>query len=200
MKPRLLTASANTGMGLWTLICVGFSQIFGCESQNYKNKQRKVLDEANKDLLDQLRRLPGNFEISEYRVTWSDKLSVTVSALAIESDKEPDPLDIEEEVEEEKEYEEVKVDEPKKKEPVINLTPVKEETKEVISEFPADTLMTYTYSGMDTLGKVVKIEKGSKVTILGKNKDSNSIILEYKDEAGENHVIDNLPSFFFKIS
>ena len=88
MKQVPLTASANTGIGLWTMICVGFSQIFGCQSKSLKRKQEKILNFANEDLDDQLNDLGPEYSLVDYRVTWSGKLSVTVSALAVSSEEE----------------------------------------------------------------------------------------------------------------
>ena len=82
MNSKVLTASANIGVGLWTSICVGFANVFGVESKNYRTKQKKVLAAANKRLLSQLDALGAGYKLTDYRVTWSGKLSVTVSALA----------------------------------------------------------------------------------------------------------------------
>ena len=101
MEPVVLTASANTGIGLWTMICVGFSAIFGCQSYSYKRKQEKILGFANDDLESQLRELGPSYILSEYRVSWSSRLAVTVSALAIDRNSQPyldkesnDPIEI----------------------------------------------------------------------------------------------------------
>lgn len=82
MKRFVLTASSNTGIGLWTTICVAFSSIFGCVSKNYKKKQDKVLDNANEELMESLSELGEDYVLSDYRVTWSGGLRVTVSAVA----------------------------------------------------------------------------------------------------------------------
>lgn len=82
MDRVILTASCNTGIGLWTSICVAFSSIFGCVSKNYKKKQQKVLDNANEELMEDLEELGDGYVLSDYRVTWSGGLKVTVSALA----------------------------------------------------------------------------------------------------------------------
>ena len=87
MKQKILVASSNTGIGLWTSICVAFCQIFGKESKNYKRKQEKILDAANADLRNQLKETGDNFHLVDYRVTWSQNLSVTVSALAVENNE-----------------------------------------------------------------------------------------------------------------
>ena len=83
MEQKVLTASANTGIGLWTSICYFFSQIGGGESFNFYSKQKKLISKANVRLEKQLNSLPEGFELSDYRVTWNTPLSVTVSALAI---------------------------------------------------------------------------------------------------------------------
>lgn len=82
MSNKILVASANTGTGLWTSICFGFCEIIGKESVAYRTKQKKVLAAANKRLLSQLSTLGEGYKLTDYRVTWSGKLSVTVSALA----------------------------------------------------------------------------------------------------------------------
>ena len=84
MNQRVLVSSSNTGIGLWTTICFAFCAILGRQSKNYKKKQDKVLRVANDGLLIQLNELDGNYHLVDYRVTWSDKLSVTVSAIAQE--------------------------------------------------------------------------------------------------------------------
>lgn len=85
MNQRLLVASSNTGIGLWTSICVAFCNIFGKESIAYKKKQNKVLTAANSSLFSQYRKLAAaGYYLVDYRVTWSGKLAVTVSALAVE--------------------------------------------------------------------------------------------------------------------
>jgi len=80
MEQKIITASANMGIGLWTAICVFFCAIFGRESKTYKNKQNTVLNFANGDLLRQLKSFP-KYKISDYRVTWQRALAVTVSAI-----------------------------------------------------------------------------------------------------------------------
>ena len=82
MDSKILSASANTGTGLLTSICVVICNLLGTESQNYKAKQQKVLNEANRELLAQFKKLGAGYKMIDYRVTWSGKLSVTVSALA----------------------------------------------------------------------------------------------------------------------
>ena len=88
MKQKILTASANTGIGLWTSICMFFCKITGTESFNYKMKQEKVLDTANIGLSSQLKYLGKDYYLVDYRVTWSGPLSVTVSALAVSNNEE----------------------------------------------------------------------------------------------------------------
>ena len=82
MSKRILAASANVGIGLWTSICVSFCRIFGKESKAYRGRQKRVLDAANRRLLSQLEELGEGYVLSDYRVTWSGGLAVTVSALA----------------------------------------------------------------------------------------------------------------------
>lgn len=86
MRQVVLTASANTGMGLWTMICVGFSHIFGVESKNLKAKQEKVLNMAKTRLSEQFSELGPGYELSDFRVTNETSLTITVSALATKSE------------------------------------------------------------------------------------------------------------------
>ena len=81
MKQILLTASANTGMGLWTMICVAFSTIFGVESRNLRKKHTKVLKRATDRLIQQCKGYGENIEISDFRTVWNTSLSCTVSAV-----------------------------------------------------------------------------------------------------------------------
>jgi len=77
----ILSASSNNGIGLWTSICVAFCSILGKKSKNYQKKQDKVLNDANKQLMAKYKSA-GGISLSDYRVVWESKLSVTVSALA----------------------------------------------------------------------------------------------------------------------
>ena len=76
-----ITASANTGIGLWTSICVAFCSLLGRESNHFKAKQDRILRMANTRLNKLAETLKAKC-ITDYRVTWSGSLSVTVSALA----------------------------------------------------------------------------------------------------------------------
>ena len=82
MSRKVLTASANQGIGLWTFICRALCEVFGKESQTFRNKQRRVLDNANARLNYQLKALGPGYSLTEYRVIWFGNLSVTVSAIA----------------------------------------------------------------------------------------------------------------------
>ena len=82
MSRKVLTASANMGTGLWTFICRALCEVFGKESKAFRNKQKRVLDLANKRLNAQLEALGPGYSLTEYRVVWFGNLSVTVSALA----------------------------------------------------------------------------------------------------------------------
>ena len=82
MNSKILTGSANMGTGLWTSICLAFCNMLGRESMAYIMKQKRVLNLANKRLLSQFEALGSGYKMTDYRVTWSGKLSVTVSALA----------------------------------------------------------------------------------------------------------------------
>ena len=81
MNQKVLTVSSNIGTGFWTSICVAFCSLLGRKSKNYQKKQDKVLNDANRQLMEQFNAI-GGIEISDYRVTWGGKLSVTISAIA----------------------------------------------------------------------------------------------------------------------
>lgn len=83
METRFLSASANTGIGLWTSICVAFANVFGVESNNLKIKQEKVLNLAKNRLLAQVKGLGDDYEYKNFSVSWDQKLSVTVSVIAV---------------------------------------------------------------------------------------------------------------------
>ena len=88
MDTVILTSSANTGIGLWTSICVAFASIMGCESKNYKRKQKRILKKANEELYKQLAELGPGYELFDYRVVETGKLAITVSAIAKNPNKE----------------------------------------------------------------------------------------------------------------
>ena len=83
MEQKVLIASANSGIGLFTMICRGFTMILGIESKNYLKKQNKVLNQAKERLNEELASLGADYELSDMRVTWQGGLTVTVSALAV---------------------------------------------------------------------------------------------------------------------
>ena len=116
MKKVTLTASANTGIGLFTSICVACAAIMGVESKNYHKKTDKVLDEANKRLMKKFEDLGPGYSINEYRIVKENSLSVMVSMVAVkgcceQNDNSDEKL--EPKVEEPKK--EPKVEEPKQK-------------------------------------------------------------------------------------
>lgn len=86
MKEREVVASANVGVGLWTLICMGFCLIFGKESNRLKMKQDRVLSAANSRLNLKIKKIPNVEKMIDYRVTWSRPLAVTVSAIVVVSE------------------------------------------------------------------------------------------------------------------
>ena len=88
MSSKILAASANMGTGLWTSICVAFCNIFGRESNHYRMKQNMVLSTANRRLMKQFEKMGPGYKLTDYRVTWSGRLYVTVSALAEECSEE----------------------------------------------------------------------------------------------------------------
>ena len=88
MQQKIILASANTGIGLWTTICVSFCKIFGTESKSYKSKQTKVLKRARERLNEQIKEYGDNCKITDLRVTWQASLACTISAV-IEVPDEP---------------------------------------------------------------------------------------------------------------
>ena len=86
MEQYLVTASANTGRGLWTSICVAFAHVFGVESKNLLAKHNKVLTIAEERLCQKIKDLGTGFVLEDFRVIWESPLSVTVSALAVKDD------------------------------------------------------------------------------------------------------------------
>ena len=82
MEQKLLSASANTGIGLWTSICVAFSKIGGVESNKLTLKQSSVLEKAKRRLESRFKDLGEGWVLSDFRVTWSNLLEATVTALA----------------------------------------------------------------------------------------------------------------------
>ena len=83
MKKNIITGSANTGIGLWTLLCVMCSSIVGCQSKALRKKQEKILALANQELESQFLALGKGYVLSDYRVVYSGNLTVTVSAVAV---------------------------------------------------------------------------------------------------------------------
>ena len=94
MIQKTLAASANMGVGLWTSICVAFCSLLGRQSQNFKRKQVRLLAMANEDLNKSFKKLGKGYVLNDYRVTWSGKLSVTVSALAINNNATEEETEI----------------------------------------------------------------------------------------------------------
>lgn len=82
MKQHLISATANRGIGLWTFICIGFSNIFGVQCKNLKKKQDWVLLKAKNEFVKKVNLLGADYIIQDYRVVWNKTLSVTVSGLA----------------------------------------------------------------------------------------------------------------------
>ena len=79
----VLTASANTGIGLWTSICVAFAKIFGVQSANLQSKQKRVALSLKKQIDRQFSELPeGKYELRDYRVIFSSSLAATATAIA----------------------------------------------------------------------------------------------------------------------
>ena len=80
----VLTASANTGIGLWTSICVSFASIFGCPSSNLQRKQKRVAQSLKSQIEKQFAALPeGEYELKDYRAVFSKPLAGSASAIAV---------------------------------------------------------------------------------------------------------------------
>lgn len=75
-KAIVLTASANVGIGLWTSICVAFTNIFGIESKNFSKKMQRVMDKVKKDLEEQMSKYP-EIEFSDFRIVKDGSLAYT---------------------------------------------------------------------------------------------------------------------------
>ena len=88
MSQKLITSSANSGMGLWTTICYSLCMIFGKESKALLKKQQKVLDLANAKLEYQINSMKPRYRVVDYSVSWSTNLAVTVCALMAEVEEE----------------------------------------------------------------------------------------------------------------
>lgn len=85
----LLTASSNTGVGLWTSICVFFSSIFGVESKNYTKKMNRVLGKVKSSLQSQISKHP-NYVFSDFRIVKESGLTYTGSVIGILKKQEED--------------------------------------------------------------------------------------------------------------
>ena len=82
MKQRILTANANMGIGFWTAICYFAANIGGVESKNFLKKHDQVLKTAKDRLSQEFINLGPGYKLTDFRVTWTSPLSVTVSGLA----------------------------------------------------------------------------------------------------------------------
>ena len=88
MTQKILTASANTGVGVWTAICLWFSMIFGSQSKNYLKKQNKILRIANSSIEEQIKQIGPGFRITDYRLVTTGFLSISITAIATNEDLE----------------------------------------------------------------------------------------------------------------
>ena len=70
-----LTSSYNMGLGLWTAICVGFSNIFGYHSKMYDKKVKSVTNKIKKDLKNQMESYSSIYEFGDIRITSDKSLS-----------------------------------------------------------------------------------------------------------------------------
>ena len=75
-KTIILTASENCGIGLWTSICVGFANVFGVESLNYKRKAELVIDRVKDKLIKQIISKP-EYDFSNFCIVSDGRLSFT---------------------------------------------------------------------------------------------------------------------------
>lgn len=78
----LLTASSNTGVGLWTSICVSFARVFGVQSENFKRKQEKVIDNIRYDLERQMAQNPG-YIYEDFRIVKDGSLAYTGTVIGV---------------------------------------------------------------------------------------------------------------------
>ncbi len=70
-----LTSSYNRGLGLWTSLCVGFSNIFGCHCRAYDKKVKSIADKIKKDLESQMESYSSLYEFGDIRITSDRSLS-----------------------------------------------------------------------------------------------------------------------------
>ena len=90
MKKIILSESANTGIGLWTSICVAFATVFGVQSKNLKAKQERIVNQCILNLNEKMIGYP-NYEAVDLEVKFQAKLEVTVSVLLMEKEGAPAP-------------------------------------------------------------------------------------------------------------
>ena len=70
-----LTSSYNRGLGLWTSLCVGFSNIFGCHCKAYDKKVKSIASKIKKDLESQMESYSSLYEFGDIRITSDRSLS-----------------------------------------------------------------------------------------------------------------------------
>ena len=75
-----LTASKNTGVGLWTSICVMFASVFGVESRNLKKKEDDISNLAMREISAKAK-AARCFEIRNVHLSLA-KTSMTLSVVA----------------------------------------------------------------------------------------------------------------------
>ena len=205
MEYKLLTASTNTGIGLWTSICVGFSAIFGVQSLAFKKKQNRILYAANRDLLNQFKELGSGYSLHDYRVFWSSKLSVSVSAMAIKDqpviEQEETPT---EKVKQESLVEEAGSNATLEVESTAQVPTLKEEAKSPIMKELEKTKgdrigkMRSFYEYIDESGNKRRINMYEKVRILEESPDHRTFDVEYYLE-GKPVEVNKVPSIYIKI-
>ena len=81
----MFAANANSGIGLWTMICKACCSLIGKESQAVIFKKDGVLLVANARLNAKLNKKNAT-NYSDYRVVWTGTFDVTVSVMATIND------------------------------------------------------------------------------------------------------------------
>ena len=74
----ILTSTRNTGIGLWTSICLSFANAFGRSCERYNQKARSVIYLIKKELEKQMSAHP-DYEFGDIRLTSDKPLSFTGS-------------------------------------------------------------------------------------------------------------------------
>ena len=86
-KAVLLTATYNKGIGLWTSVCQGFANIFGCKCKHYDRKVNMALSKIKESLLKEMSSYP-DFDFGAFHIASDGRLSFTGSVIGVKRKKE----------------------------------------------------------------------------------------------------------------